>query len=117
MKTPLVILLIVALVLAQGLRLCVHAQDTQSTAQSGFVHYESDSSLDADDSSTHDFVVTYLQPGVDPLNLLTGLTTFALLLFSLLILAGQKQPFAAAIETWRPPHGFQLQPPMRAPPR
>lgn len=117
MKTPLVILLIVALVLAQGLRLCVHAHDAQGAAHAGMVHYESDSSPEADDNTAHDFDVNYLQPGVDSFNLLTGLSTFVLLLFSLLILAGQKPPLFAALEVRRSPHGFQLRPPLRAPPR
>jgi hypothetical protein len=117
MKTPLVILLIVSLVLAQGLRLCVHAQDaTQgATAHSSLVHYESDSEPEADDGG-YDFEVTYLLQGLDSSSLLTGATVIALLLFTLLLMAGSGRPFFAAQEVRPSPHGFSLQPPLRAPP-
>jgi hypothetical protein len=118
MKTPLIFLLIVALVLAQGLRFCVHAPDTvhAGEAQHGLVHYESDSSPDSGVAS-HDFDVTYLLQGLDLYTLLAGRSALALLLLFLLLLAGHGQRlFFAQDSALTPSHGFRLRPPLRAPP-
>ncbi len=118
MKTPFIIFLIVALVLAQGLRLCVHTPDAAhgGAALHSLVHYESDSGTDSGDTG-HDFYVTYILQGLDFSNLLTGASAFALLLFSLLLMAGQGRPFYTAQNAaWRAPDGFRLRPPLRAPP-
>ncbi len=117
MKTPLIFLLIVALVLAQGLRLCVHTSDaTQGgAAQSGLVHYESDSGTDNGEAG-HDFDVAYVLQ-LNFHNLLMGVSAFALLLFSLLLLASRgRPPFAVLHGSWRTASGFRLLPPLRAPP-
>lgn len=118
MKKPLVFLLIAALVLAQGLRLCVHTSDTTEggAAQFSLVHYESDSGTDNAEAGL-DFDVTYVLQVLDFHNLLMGASAFALLLFSLLLLASQgRPPFAVFLGRWRASGGFRLRPPLRAPP-
>lgn len=118
MKTPLIFLLIVALVLAQGLRLCVHAPDAAhaGAAQHGLVHYESDTGSDSGEAG-QDFDLIYLFQGLDLLNLLAGFSAFTLLLFSMLQMAGpDRRVFCAHDVSRRSSAGFRLRPPLRAPP-
>ncbi|HEY5994242.1 MAG TPA: hypothetical protein VIU46_06520 [Gallionellaceae bacterium] len=118
MKNPLIFLLIVSLVLAQGLRLCVHAPDTTEggVVQSSHVHYESLGEPEADDSG-YEFEVSYVLQGLDSYNLLAGVSALTLLLFSLLLMAGQGRHFQAAHDAARrSADGFRLRPPLRAPP-
>ena len=118
LKTHLILLLIAALVLAQGLRLCVHAPDAASggAAHASLVHYESDSVPDPDDAGD-EFSLSYVVSGLDFHNLLAGLSAFALLLISLLLAASQARRVPAAFgAASRPSGGFRLRPPLRAPP-
>lgn len=118
LKTHLILLLIAALVLAQGLRLCVHAPDTDSggAAHASLVHYESDS-VPAPDDACHEFALSYVVSGLDFHNLLAGLSAFALLLISLLLVASQARRIPAAFGVaLRPSGGARLRPPLRAPP-
>lgn len=118
MKTPLIFLLIVALVLAQGLRLCVHAPDAShaGAAQHGLVHYESDTGSDTGEAGS-DFDVTYLFQGLDFHPLLAGLSAFTLLLFSLLLMAGSGRRLIFAPDAApHPSDELRLRPPLRAPP-
>ena len=117
MKAPLIFLLMVALVLAQGLRLCVHAPDAADGqfAHAGHIHYESDADSDAEDSGD-DFQVTYVLQGLDLNHLLAGASAFTLLLFTLLLVAGPVRLGAVVEAARRRPDGFRLRPPLRAPP-
>jgi hypothetical protein len=118
MKNFLILMLIVALVLAQGLRLCVHTPDVAhgGSAQASLVHYESDSVPNADDAG-HDFDVTYVLQGIDFHNLLVGMSALTFLLISLLSMAGHDRRFPAASGAkLRSSGSFRLRPPLRAPP-
>lgn len=119
MNKPLIFLLVVALVLAQGLRLCVHAPDAShgGIAQPSLVHYESDTGTDTGEAGI-DFDVTYVLHGLDFHSLLTGMSAFTVLLFALLLMAAQlgRQLSVAHDATWRWSDSFRLRPPLRAPP-
>jgi hypothetical protein len=118
MNKPLIFLLVAALVLAQGLRLCVHAPDAShgGIAQPSLVHYEADTGTDTGEAGI-DFDMTYVLQVLDFHNLLAGVSAFALLLFSLLLLAGQGRQSPVVLHAGlRPSDGFRLRPPLRAPP-
>lgn len=120
MKNLIIYMLIVAFLLAQGLRICIHASDMHHvrTAHAGFVHYESDSDPHGDTGK--DQAINYVSSGLESLDtsfLLTGLSAFAILLVSLLLMAGSKQRYAVPrsvpLLSFR---GCHLRPPLRAPP-
>ena len=119
MKTPIIITLIVALVLAQGLRLCVHAPESThgEATLASLVHYESDSVEHNLDDGGKDFEVSWIMQGADLPSVLTGLSAFSLLLISLLLVAKPNRRFmvsqSAAVAL---SDGFRLRPPLRAPP-
>ena len=120
MKISIIITLILALVLAQGMRLCVHdpVAGQDEAALTSLVHYESDSIEHNIDDGGHDFSVAWIMQGADVLNLLTGLSILALFLISLLLAAYSGRRFVTSpTAALAFAEGFRLRPPLRAPPR
>lgn len=120
MKNLFIYMLIVAFVFAQGLRICVHAPDTNHgrIAHAGFIHYESDDVPHGDTGKDH--YISYVSSGLESLgfaHFLIGLSAFTFLLISLLLMSGADRRFGVPRSvTLLPAHGSRLRPPLRAPP-
>ena len=113
--------LILALLLAQGLRVCIHAYDAPHSAEHAHdvaaTHVESlFSVLDSHDEEMSDTHITLF--GI--LKHLSAQPLVAVLFIALLILLlprGMGWFIKTRDRVFRPPHGHYFSPPLRAPPR
>lgn len=114
--------LILALLLAQGLRVCIHAYGAPHVAEHAHdvaaTHLESAfSMLDDHGEAMSDTHITLI--GI--LKNLTAEPLFVALFITLLFVLLRQQPAAWFAQprdrVFRPPHGHYFSPPLRAPPR
>ena len=113
--------LILALLLAQGLRVCIHAYDAPHAAEHAHdvaaTHLESSfSMLDEHGetmSDTHVSLIGLLKHfSSEPLVVLFFITLLLVLLRQTVVWLAQPRD-----RVFRPPHGHYFSPPLRAPPR
>jgi hypothetical protein len=120
LRAALVPWLVLLLLLAQGLRLCLPAETAHGHDTHAAVHLESliTSAADQHESDSHDGDLELPLSAVlkafqaDPL-------FFALFVFVLLVSLPRRTGPAVRPEalSFRPPRGYHLSPPLRAPPR
>lgn len=119
-RTTLVTVLMLGILLAQGLRMCLHvphADDADHTHDTA-IHLESDLALLAD--SDDDASDQHLTLGLALIKKLTDSAAFAILLATtlLLLLPLPQRRFVVPSGTAPlPSYGGRLRPPLRAPPR